>query len=147
MTTILTPNQIDPSEYPGNRLRDPAIKSPIPIFDHIRTLYNLKNDSALARFLDMPAPLLSKIRAKVHGISPEIMSRIHLITGIPIRELRAMEGVVIPDQSTLLQEAHSRASKEGIQRTVNQIASLKQENEQLKQQLLSQQSQPIPTQP
>jgi transcriptional regulator with XRE-family HTH domain len=50
---------------------------------------NLRNDAALARRLEVNAPLISKIRHGKFGVSAELIIRIHEKTDIPVKEIKA----------------------------------------------------------
>lgn len=67
--------------------------SPINLLDEIINRMQLKNDAALARFLDIPPPVVCKIRRKHIGTSGDMLLRMHDFTGIPIDDLRALGGI------------------------------------------------------
>lgn len=59
------------------------------LLDEIKRRQQLKNDSALARFLGVHAPVISKLR---HGmpLSPTIILRIHESTEMPVKAIRTI---------------------------------------------------------
>lgn len=60
------------------------------LFDHLKAQFNLKNDAALARFLEMSPGQVSKVR---HGRLPfgaEMILNVHEITDMPIKDIKAL---------------------------------------------------------
>lgn len=64
--------------------------NPDALLDHVIEKLNLKNDAALARLLKVAPPVLSKIRHKRLSIGPAMLLRLHDVTDMPARELRAL---------------------------------------------------------
>lgn len=60
------------------------------LFDILLARYDMKNDAALCRHLNLAAPLLSKMRNGHQRVSAETMLRVHEAFGIPFAELRAL---------------------------------------------------------
>jgi len=68
---------------PGiNRLLDTIIKS-----------QQLKNDAALARWLDITAPQISKLRHGRMPLGATVILSIHEAFDMPIREIKALAGM------------------------------------------------------
>ncbi len=60
------------------------------IFDTVTKKFDLKNDAALAAFLNISAPSISKIRTGRLHVSDSILLRIHETTNIAVADLRKM---------------------------------------------------------
>lgn len=71
-------NPNDPVQSPNHFLN--------ALVDHLR----LKNDKALARVLDVGAPVLSKIRHNRLRVTASILIKAHDATGLSINDLRAL---------------------------------------------------------
>lgn len=65
---------------------------PAHLLDTLRKRMNLKNDRALADKLDVAAPVISKIRARVLPVGSTILIRMHEVSQLSIRELRDLMG-------------------------------------------------------
>lgn len=65
---------------------------PVNLFNTIRKHLNIKNDAALARVLGVAPPIISKHRHKVIPVGACILIRMHEVSGIAIKELRALMG-------------------------------------------------------
>lgn len=52
----------------------------------------LRNDAALSRMLEVSPPVISKIRQRRLAIGASLLIRMHDITGLTVRELRALMG-------------------------------------------------------
>lgn len=64
--------------------------------DKIAGLLKSKNDAALSRALEVAPPVISKIRHHTLPVGATLMIRIHELTDMPIREMRAiLSGQVI----------------------------------------------------
>jgi plasmid maintenance system antidote protein VapI len=59
------------------------------LLDYLITRYKLKNDAALARFLDLPPPVISKMRHGKTGFSAENIIRVHKKTSLSIAAIEA----------------------------------------------------------
>ena len=65
-----------------------AERLPHPLFDTIIFNFNLKNDAALARALDLTPPVVSKIRSRTRPLCASVMLKIHDATGWSIKEIK-----------------------------------------------------------
>ena len=65
---------------------------PKTLFDELMKRFNLKNDAALARFLQVSPPVISKIRHRRLPIGAMLLIRMHEASGMSIRELRSLMG-------------------------------------------------------
>jgi DNA-binding transcriptional regulator YdaS (Cro superfamily) len=62
-------------------------------FDTLRRKYSLKSDAALAEFLNLHAPDISKMRTGVKSAGAAAILAIHEATMIPVAEIRkAVQG-------------------------------------------------------
>jgi hypothetical protein len=75
-----------------DHLENPAY-TPGALLDLISTRFGIKNDASLARTLELPASVVSKLRRKQASITSAILLRMHDITGWSISDLRAGMGV------------------------------------------------------
>lgn len=62
------------------------------LFDAIMQARGLKSDAALARLLDLGAPVVSKIRHGRLTIGAATILRVHEAVGMPVKEIRALIG-------------------------------------------------------
>ena len=60
------------------------------LFDFLKTEYNIPSDRQLCDALGIAAPVLSKIRHGVIGISGDIMILIHEKTGMTIADIKEL---------------------------------------------------------
>jgi hypothetical protein len=65
---------------------------PDHLLDTLLKRLDLKNDKALAARLDISAPVISKIRHRILPVGSTILIRMHEISDISIKELRALMG-------------------------------------------------------
>jgi hypothetical protein len=65
---------------------------PNPLFDTLIKKLKLKNDAALARKLDVTAPVISKIRHRTLRIGATMLVRMHEASELPVQELRNLMG-------------------------------------------------------
>ena len=65
---------------------------PARMLDAVIHLRRLKNDAALCRELEVFHPIISKIRHRHIPVSASILLRIHEVTGLEIKQLRALMG-------------------------------------------------------
>ena len=84
--SIMTKLAMSPAEkrlnnFPGdpNRLLDAIIEK-----------LHLKNDAALSRVLEVAPPVISKLRHGALPIGPTILIRMHEVSDMGIREMRAL---------------------------------------------------------
>lgn len=66
---------------------------PINLIDHLIDMKALKNDAALCRLLEIPPPMLSKIRKKKLGISGDLLVRVYDIIGVDVDTSRNLAGI------------------------------------------------------
>lgn len=71
----------DKLEYNPGRLLDTIIQN-----------LGLKNDAQLCRVLEVPAPVISKIRGGKLSVGASMLLRMHDATGLSIRDLRYLIG-------------------------------------------------------
>ena len=71
---------------------DPRKFDPNLVLDDLLYRFSLKNDAALSRMLHLRPPIISKLRHHRIRISPFILIRIHEVTQLTIREIRALMG-------------------------------------------------------
>jgi hypothetical protein len=69
------------AEYDPNKLLDTLIGR-----------LKLKNDAALSRVLEVAPPVISKIRHRHLPVGASILLRMHEVSEIPVRDLRALMG-------------------------------------------------------
>ncbi len=60
------------------------------VFNLIKIVYDIKNDAALSRALDIRASNISKLRANKMGFGPEMILRVHDKTGWPVSQIKAL---------------------------------------------------------
>ena len=73
-------------------MTDPQNFDPARMLDAVIRLRQLKNDAALCRELEVFHPIISKIRHRHIPVSASILLRLHEVTGLEIKDLRAMMG-------------------------------------------------------
>lgn len=75
-----------------NHLDNPAY-TPDKLLDAMHARLGLKNDAAVARLLELPPAVVSKLRRRQASITAAILVRMHDITGWSISDLRALQGL------------------------------------------------------
>ncbi|QRX84769.1 hypothetical protein JQN73_03905 [Glaciimonas sp. PAMC28666] len=75
-----------------NGIDHPISYNPARLLDALINTLRLKNDAALARALEIPSPLVSKIRHRKVPVSSSVLIRMHDATGLTISELRELMG-------------------------------------------------------
>jgi plasmid maintenance system antidote protein VapI len=80
--TALTENHLDNPEY-----------APARLLDAMHERLGLKNDAALARTLELPPAVVSKLRRRQASITAALLVRMHDITGWSISDIRALMGL------------------------------------------------------
>jgi len=75
-----------------NHLDNPAY-TPEKLLDTLHARFSLKNDAALARMLELPPAVISKLRRHQASITSALLIRMHDITGWSISDLRAHMGL------------------------------------------------------
>ena len=73
--------KLDPRGYDPNHLLDTLIKK-----------LGLKNDAALSRALEVAPPVISKIRHYRLPVGASLLIRMHEVSDMTIRDLRALMG-------------------------------------------------------
>ena len=83
MTKTLSkpPSKKKLNQFPGD---------PNKLLDAIIEKLNLKNDAALSRILEVAPPVISKLRHGALPIGPTILIRMHEVSDMGIREMRAL---------------------------------------------------------
>lgn len=67
------------------------------LFNYLRKRHNLKNETALAKWLDVNPSTLSKIRHGIFSVSAEMILRIYDKSKIPIETIRELiNGGTVP---------------------------------------------------
>jgi hypothetical protein len=64
--------------------------NPPRLIERLRELKQLRSDAQLCRVLQVPPPMISKIRTGRINVSAGLMIRIHEVFQLPISELRKM---------------------------------------------------------
>ena len=67
------------------------------LLDAVMAKLGLKNDAALARTLEVAPPVISKIRHGRLAVGATILIRMHEVTDIAIRELKAIALPAAPE--------------------------------------------------
>lgn len=75
-----------------SELKELASYDPSKLFDEIILRNKLKNDWALAHFINIAPPAISKIRSKSITIGASLLIKMHETTNMSIGELRALMG-------------------------------------------------------
>lgn len=73
------------------RLQDPSY-DPNNMLDLVIEKLQLKNDAALSRSLEVPPPVISKIRHRKLPVGAALLLRLHEVSELSVRELRDMMG-------------------------------------------------------
>jgi plasmid maintenance system antidote protein VapI len=68
------------------------VMNPAALLGHLLTHLKLKNDAALARELEVAPPVISKIRNGRMPVGATLLIRMHEVSDISIKELRALMG-------------------------------------------------------
>ena len=84
-----------PIHSPSQALTDAAGNS--QLLDAVMAKLDLKNDAALARALEVAPPVISKIRHGRLPVGATILIRMHELTDIAIRELKAIAKPAVPE--------------------------------------------------
>lgn len=66
--------------------------NPDRLLDVLIINFHVKNDSALARMLDVSPPIISKIRRRRTPVGASLLIRIHEVCGLEIGDLRCLMG-------------------------------------------------------
>jgi transcriptional regulator with XRE-family HTH domain len=62
------------------------------LLNALKTYLRLRSDAALARVLDVDRSYISKIRHRMNSVGPTLLVRMHEVSGLPVRRLRALMG-------------------------------------------------------
>jgi plasmid maintenance system antidote protein VapI len=73
--------------------------------DEIIRILQVKNDAALGRVLDVPPPVISKIRHGRLDIGPTLLVRIHEATELSIHEIRKLMRQGLPQEEAIAAQA------------------------------------------
>lgn len=65
-----------------------ATQNPNYFLDSLLVHMKLKNDAALARFIEVAPPVISKLRHQVLPVSARLLIKLHDASGLSIAELR-----------------------------------------------------------
>lgn len=84
-----------PIHSPSQALTDPAGNG--QLLDAVMAKLGLKNDAALAIALEVAPPVISKIRHGRLPVGATILIRMHELTDIAIRELKAIALPTAPE--------------------------------------------------
>ncbi len=60
------------------------------ILDVLKEKYDLKNDAAIAKALEIAPPIVSRIRNGKSNVSAEIILKIHETFGMPVADIKAL---------------------------------------------------------
>ena len=77
---------------PSQRLTDQAAYDPNALLDALIDTMGLKNDAALSRALEVAPPVISKIRHRRLPVGASLLIRMHEVSALSIKELRALMG-------------------------------------------------------
>lgn len=61
---------------------------PVAFLATLRTILSARDDAHISRKLEIPAPIISKIRHRKLMIGPTVLLRIHEATGLPTKEIK-----------------------------------------------------------
>ncbi len=83
---------ITPDAPTRNKLDEQVTYDPNYLLDSLIDKLHLKNDAALARSLEVAPPVISKIRHRRLPVGASLLIRMHEVSDLTIRELRALMG-------------------------------------------------------
>lgn len=66
--------------------------NPDRLLDKLRENLRLKNDAALSRMLEVPPPVISKVRHRRLPVGGALLIRMHEVSGLNITDLRHLMG-------------------------------------------------------
>jgi hypothetical protein len=75
---------------PPFSLSHASLSNPNRLLDTLLLKLQIRNNAALSRLLDVAAPVLSNIRHGRSSVGPSLLLRMHDVSGISIRELKAL---------------------------------------------------------
>lgn len=99
------------SPIPGSLDNAQRSYDPNRLLDALIDALHLKNDAALSRALEVPPPVISKIRHHKLPVGAAMLIRMHEVTEISIRDLRYLMGD--RRQKFRLSQAHFRPKARG----------------------------------
>ena len=76
----------------NNPLIDQETYDPNKLVDAVIARLGLKNDAALCRALEVAPPVISKIRHRRLAVGASLLIRMHEVSELSIKELRALMG-------------------------------------------------------
>ena len=76
----------------NNPLIDQETYDPNKLVDAVIARLGLKNDAALCRALEVAPPVISKIRHRRLAVGASLLIRVHEVSELSIKELRALMG-------------------------------------------------------
>jgi plasmid maintenance system antidote protein VapI len=62
----------------------------VKLLDTLKEKYDLKNDAAISKTLEVAPPVISRIRNGKAPVSAELMIKIHETFGMPIADIKAL---------------------------------------------------------
>ncbi|MFJ2990878.1 hypothetical protein ACIPF8_23740 [Collimonas sp. NPDC087041] len=81
-----------PEAPTSNKLDEQVTYDPNHLLDSLIDKLHLKNDAALSRSLEVAPPVISKIRHRRLPVGASLLIRMHEVSDLTIRELRALMG-------------------------------------------------------
>jgi len=81
-----------PGTPQSNKLDELGTYDPDNLLDTLLKKMRWESDAELCRALDTPAPVISKIRHRRAQVSAILLIRMHEVSGLSIRDLRALMG-------------------------------------------------------
>ncbi|WP_395826534.1 hypothetical protein [Collimonas sp.] len=81
-----------PDAPTSNKLDEQVTYDPNHLLDSLIDKLHLKNDAALSRSLEVAPPVISKIRHRRLPVGASLLIRMHEVSDLTIRELRALMG-------------------------------------------------------
>ena len=81
-----------PQQNEGEAKTDPRGYDPNHLLDTLIKKLGLKNDAALSRALEVAPPVISKIRHYRLPVGASLLIRMHEVSDMTIRDLRALMG-------------------------------------------------------
>ncbi|QRX84770.1 hypothetical protein JQN73_03965 [Glaciimonas sp. PAMC28666] len=76
----------------GDSINDQAAFNPAGLLEALIEKLHLKNDAALCRAMQVEPSLISKIRHRGVPLGAALLIRMHEVSGLTVRELRALMG-------------------------------------------------------
>jgi len=76
----------------GEELLQEASYDPTKLLDSLIDKLGIKNDAALSRVLEGAPPVISKIRHRKLPVGASMLNKMHEVSDLSIKELRALMG-------------------------------------------------------